>query len=128
MFRAVRRARNLAFAGIIALGTAGVANANFTCYGPITYLGVTPNGVLYTNIGFGVWQICNVSGSFTGNGQTFTADACRAWYAAFLAAKRSDTNVVIYFESSAAGSNPPECTALGNWVMPNPSPYFFIVQ
>lgn len=99
--------------------------ANFTCQGQVTYLGLTPDGTVHLGVnGYGVWVICNTSSPFAGNGgMNFTAESCRSWYAAMLATQKASHSLRLYFSSPAATSNGPECTALGSWVVPNPSPY-----
>jgi hypothetical protein len=129
MLSVVRHARRFACVAMMAMVVSGNAAANFTCDGLVTYLGLTPDGGLTVAVnGYGVWSLCNLTTSFTTNGRTYTPEACRAWYAAILAAKKSDTAVILYFESSASTTNGPECTALGHWVVPNPSPYFIVVR
>lgn len=99
--------------------------ANFTCEGQVTYLGLNPDGLVMMGVnGYGVWYICNITLPFAGNGGiNFTAEACRGWYATVLAAQKSGQGIRVFFESPAYTSNGPECTALGTWVTPNPSPY-----
>ena len=91
------------------------ASANFSCSGSISYLAVNANDVVFAAVGnFGVWAVCRLSETSQG----VSEDACKAWYASLLAAKRAGTGVVFYFESSASGNNGSECTALGNWTGP----------
>jgi hypothetical protein len=106
------------------------AVANVMCEGAVTYLGMGSNGSLNVSVNnYGVWAICNLTMTFNGNGgQTFTPETCRAWYAAILAAQKSGTSVMFYFATSASSANGPECTALGSWVVPDPSPYFMLAR
>ncbi|HET9863621.1 MAG TPA: hypothetical protein VFP37_09285 [Steroidobacteraceae bacterium] len=75
------------------------------------------------DVGFGIWRICSVSSTYAGNGQNYTPEACRSWYAGILSAQKVGSKVMFFFSSSASGANGPACS-LGNWVLPNPSPYF----
>lgn len=113
-----------AVVGTVALIASSVASANFTCEGKITYLSLNPDGAVnYAVNGFGVWGLCNLSTTTTSNGATTPPEACRGLYASMLAAQKSDTNVRVWFASSATTTNGTECTALGSWVAPNPAPY-----
>jgi hypothetical protein len=104
------------------------AHANFTCEGQIAYLGITPNGNLYVSVGFGIWNMCNLTTTTQANGGVvYTPEGCRSWYAAILAAQKTAQPVRFYFESSAVGNNGPECVAIGSWVQPNPASYFMVV-
>lgn len=97
----------------------------FTCTGKISYLGLSPDGFVTVAVqGFGVWYICDQTRSHSGNGGiVFSPEGCRAWFASFLAAQKSDTPIQLFFNSPATGNNGPECTALGAWAHPNPAPY-----
>lgn len=121
MFSNVRR---LGCAVLIAVAACGPAAANFTCGGKVTYLGMSPDGLVSVAVGgFGVWYICNQSAPFTNAGITFTPEGCRAWYATFLAAQKSDHSITLFFGSSATSDNGAECTALGTWNYPAIAPY-----
>ena len=100
---------------------AGPVHANFSCTGPVSYLAMNSNGVVYVATGsFGVWAICQVSAPFVAGGTTVAPDTCKSWYAGLMAAKHVGTSVTTYYESSAAGSNGPACSALGSWVVSIP--------
>jgi len=103
---------------LVAVGillAANSAQANYSCSGPVSYLAVNSGDYVYVAVGsFGVWAICHLSGPSQG----VSVDACKAWYAGLLAAKRSESNVTMYFEGSAGGNNGPACAALGNWTTP----------
>jgi hypothetical protein len=105
----------------------GTAYANFSCSGKIQFLGVNPDGTIYIDVGFGVWNLCNTSTAFQGNNVTFTADGCKAWYAGILASQKANQSIRLYFTAATSGDNVPQCAALGSWVVPNPSPYHFQV-
>jgi len=130
MLKVTRHARRFACAAMLTMFVSGNALANFTCHGVVNSLGLTAHGNV--NVGvhtYGIWALCNLHSTFTGNGGQVTApETCRAWYAALLAAKKSETSIILYFESSASTSNGPECTALGSWVVPNPSPYYMDIR
>jgi len=130
MLTAARHVRRLACVTLLAMVVSTNALANFTCEGLVTYFGVTPDGGVNVGInGYGMWSICNVTTTFVGNGgRTYSPESCRAWYAAILAAKKTEAPILFYFESSANTANGPECTALGHWVVPNPSPYFLVIK
>lgn len=100
------------------------AYANFTCTGKVSYLALSADGTLYVSVeGFGVWVICSISSSYSGNGTAYLPEVCRSWYATLLAAQRADHEIRLYFTSPSLTNNGPDCTALGSWVTPNPSPY-----
>ena len=109
----------------IALGlllASSSAFANFTCEGKVTYLGLSPDGLLTMSVGgFGVWYICSPTTANPASG--FTPEGCRAWYAGVLAAQKADHSIVFFFSSPASTGNGPECTALGSWTWPSPLPY-----
>jgi len=106
-----------------------LAQANFTCAGGISYLGVNSLGTVYVAVGpFGIWPICGLTGSMSNGGSTVGMDSCKAWYAALLAQKAAGQGVTLYFTSTANTANGPECTALTSWVVPNPLPYHIDYQ
>jgi hypothetical protein len=119
------RVRGLACAGFLSLLISSNASANFTCSGQISYLGMSPEGVITVSVGFGVWYICNQTSTYTVNGLTYTPEGCRAWYASLLAAKTSGQAVRFFFGSVAESANGAECGAVGNWAWPSPGPYHF---
>lgn len=101
-----------AFLGCVPAG----AWANTQCSGSIAFLGSDNAGNVYVDLSYGVWEVCNLSQSFTSNGVTVTTDSCKAWYAGLLAAQMAGTSASAYFTSATA------CASYGNWV--EPSPYF----
>jgi hypothetical protein len=104
------------------------ALANFTCDGKVTYLGLSPTGIVTVSVGFGTWYICDQTATYVGDGGvTFSPEGCRAWYASILAAQKAGHGLRFFFSSAASAGNGPECTALGSWVLPNPSPYHMTV-
>lgn len=107
-----------------AMAACPAAWANFTCSGPITYLGVSSASTLYVTVAsFGVWPICNLAGPYSSGGTTVNVDSCKAWYAALLTQKVTGGTATLYFTSAAGTANGPECTAMGTWVTLNPLPY-----
>lgn len=90
--------------------------ANTECAGTISFLAADNAGNVYVDLGYGIWEVCNVSQEITANGLTVTTDSCKAWYAALLAAEQAGTSATLYFYSSAS------CASYGSWV--SPSPYF----
>jgi len=106
-----------------------VAEANFTCGGAITYLGVNSSSSLYVSMGpFGVWLICNLSSTSSNGGTSVTVDSCKAWYAALLTQKALGQSATLYFTSTANSNNGAECTAIGTWTSPSPLPYHMDYQ
>jgi hypothetical protein len=101
------------------------AFGNFTCAGKVTYLGLSPDGLVTMSVGgFGVWYICSQTTTFAGHGGvTFSPEGCRSWFATILAAQKSGGSITFFFQSSSGNGNGPECTALGSWTQPNPAPY-----
>jgi hypothetical protein len=127
--RAVVRKSGLLVALVAAFSMSPAFGA-FTCTGTISYLGLSPEGMVTVAVnGFGVWYICNQTTAHTGNGGiVFSPEGCRAWYAAILAAEKSGTPVTFFFNTSANTNNGPECTALGSWTYPSPAPYHMNVK
>jgi hypothetical protein len=125
--RIFSRARQLACVAILALGSAS-AHANFTCEGPVTYLGLSPEGVITVSVGFGVWYVCNQTTAMGTGGVTFSPEGCRAWYASILTAQKAGHSIRFFFSSSANTNNGAECGALGSWTWPNPAPYHMTVM
>lgn len=113
----------LAAVGAAVLCSSGIASANFTCEGKVSYLGLGPDGTVTMSVGFGVWYICNLTAPWSTGGVNFSPEGCRAWYAAILANQKSEQSIVFFFSSSSTTSNGAECTALGSWTAPNPAPY-----
>jgi hypothetical protein len=106
---------------IAVIGVAQPAFANFTCSGTLSYLSVNSGGSVYVAVGpFGVWAVCALGGTVTASGTTVSPDACRAWYAGFLAAKRAEASVTLYFLGPATDHNGSSCTGLGSWVVAAP--------
>ena len=128
MNRMTRRVHRLVCAGVLSIFISANANANFTCVGQVTYLGMSPDGTITVSVGFGTWYICNQTSAYTVNGLTYTPEGCRAWYATLLAAKTSGQAVRFFFGSAAETSNGPECNAVGNWAWPSPGPYHMNVM
>jgi hypothetical protein len=93
------------------------AQANFTCSGAVWYLAVNNADVVYAGVAqFGVWAICSLKPA----NYLASADSCKAWYAGLLAAKRSNSNILMYFDTANGGNNGQECTALGSWTISQP--------
>ena len=124
-----KRARGYACAIILAMAAAVPAQANFTCGGNITYLGINYTGTVVMSVaGFGIWSICNFNETISNGGISVGPETCKAWYATLLANQKTNQQITLYFTSSASTSNGPECTALGSWVAPNPLPYFMQIS
>jgi hypothetical protein len=100
----------------LTLATPAMAT-NFSCTGPVLYLGVSSAGGVTMNIGNGVWTIC----SLTSTHGTVTKEACAGWYSGILTARASGKTIMIYFSQEENGANA-SCTTLGNWTYP--LPYF----
>lgn len=123
------RTRRFAYAVVLALAAAMPANANFTCGGNITYLGLNYTGAVVVAVnGFGIWTICSVNESIANGGITIGPETCKSWYATLLANQKANQGITFYFTSSANTSNGAECTAMGSWVAPNPLPYFMQIS
>lgn len=74
-------------AGKLAMAIVGVAIlawspadawANTSCSGSNNFLGADNTGNVYVDVGYGVWEVCNLGQSFTANGLTVTTDSCKA--------------------------------------------------
>ena len=129
MVRTLRSVRRHACVALLGIVVSSNVAANITCEGLVTYLGIDSSGGLNVSVNnYGVWGICNLNVTFTGNGRTYAPDTCKAWYAAILAAQKTGTGVMFYFESGVNSANGPECPAIGTWVVPNPSPYFILAR
>jgi len=104
-------------AGVVLLSSLPAsAWANTSCSGSIDFLGADNAGNVYVDLGYGVWELCNLSQAFTDNGVTVAIDSCKAWYAGLLASQKAGTTATLYFYGSTA------CGSYGNWV--TPSAYF----
>jgi hypothetical protein len=125
--RRLRRFVSRLLCSLALAAVSSTASANFTCDGKIQYLGLSPSGLVTVNVGFGTWYICDQTAPYGQNGITFSPEGCRSWFAVMLAAQKSGHGVRLFFNSSASTGNGPECTALGHWVLPNPSPYHMAV-
>jgi len=102
-------------AGVAMAVVMGNANASFTCTGvPSTALNAS--GTLWINYGYGVHAICNVNERVNG----ISPQHCRALHTEFLQAKIRGKGVTLYFRDTGD-----TCGTLGNWVTPNPFPYYF---
>src|SRR5689334_15672518 len=76
----------LAVIAFLLIGLCDTAQANFTCGGKVTYLGLFSDGTLTVGVnGYGPWYICNNS---TASG-TFSPETCRSWYAMLLATQKA---------------------------------------
>ena len=112
-FSVVKFATLSAFIGWCAPSTAGT----FSCSGEVQSVAFHPTaGTLQVNTGHGVHYLCKIHESFNG----VHPDICKAWYSMFLTAQASGREVRQYYNDSAGTS----CSTLGNWVVPNPMPYY----
>lgn len=97
---------------VIGLMSSPFAHSTTTCSGPINYLALNTGGVLYVNVGHGVWSICSASALFNG----VDPATCRAWYAGLLAAQKAGDSITLYFDTGT-------CATLGSWVAVTPNLY-----
>ncbi|MEO8018736.1 MAG: hypothetical protein ABI769_13050 [Pseudomonadota bacterium] len=125
--RMTSRTRGLACALILGCAASMPSRANFTCSGPISYMGLSYNGSINVSVGFGIWGICNLNSPLASGGIGIEPSTCRGWYASILASKKAGEQITLYFTSNANTANGAECSALGSWVVPNPLPYFLEV-
>jgi len=104
------RARRLASVAIAALAAhSGNVSANYACAGPVGYLGVGQNGDLTVSIANStpIHSICSMTsqGSYT-----LSVPACKAAYAAILAARLSGKSITLYYNNE-----PLTCGTLPSW-------------
>ncbi len=95
------------------------ANANTTCSGKISYLGVDNGGQVIVANGGGINTICNsnIQSIFQTNPY-----ACRMIYATLLAAKATGQSATIFYNDP----NLTSCTQIGNWT--TQTSVYFVVQ
>jgi hypothetical protein len=123
----LHKARATACAGVLTLGCT-TAHANFTCEGPVSYLGLSPEGLITVSVGFGAWYVCNQTTAMSFRGVAFSPEGGRAWYAAILAAQKTEQSIRFFFSSAATTNNGAKCGVLGNWTWPDPAPYDMTVM
>lgn len=92
-----------------------IVSANYACDGDVTYLGVSANGILSVNIGYGVWNMCSLS--YDDQNSAADKTICKVWYSQALAAKLNSSKIRIYL-SDSSGKDQSACTSVGTWVSP----------
>jgi hypothetical protein len=84
------------------------AAASYQCSGKVSSLGMYSGGEVITNIGYGHWTVCSTTPAARG----ISTSTCRAWYAALLSAKATDSNVTVHLDNQT-------CSSPGDWATPN---------
>jgi hypothetical protein len=84
------------------------ANANYSCDGAVTYLGIDQGGDVVIAIGgTPIHKICNV---FDKGSYLMTVPSCKLVYAAFLTAKSTGKKMVVYYNDNGF-----VCSTFPNW-------------
>jgi len=93
--------------------------ATFQCSGQVEIIALNPsNGMLQVNTGYGMHYLCQIQTEFNG----VHPEVCKAWYSMFLTAQASGRPVTQNYDSTNGDAQ--NCSDLGSWVTPSPSPYF----
>ena len=90
---------------------------NFSCSGPIAELGLASGGNVTVDLGYGVWTICNLSGT----SGSATKETCAGWYSSLITARAGTKTITLYFTPSD-NSGITTCSGLGTWSVR--APYF----
>lgn len=87
----------------------GVATANYSCAGSVSYLGIDASGDLTFRLAGStpIHKICNVNAQGSWG---FTVGACKAAYASLLSARLSSKSITVYY-----GDNGLTCSTLPEW-------------
>jgi hypothetical protein len=98
------------------------ANANaFSCKGDVLSIGLGPtNGLLQVDAGYGIHYLCKLNEEFNG----VDPETCKAWYSMFLTAQASARAIEQYYRDG----NGLSCSNLGSWAIPNPMPYYVVIN
>lgn len=105
----------------LALATAAAAPAQaarFWCpVGEVKYLAVTDTGLVYADIGLGVWGICNIANDSMG----IPPQVCQTWYSTLLTQRSIGQRIMLYFDTahpSNSGTDPAvQCRDFGDWTL-----------
>jgi hypothetical protein len=121
------RLSQICVVAIAAVALHAPVNAAVTWCSPrVTYVTLTPSGVLYPGFeGMGTPLLCNINGDVAVPGiGTVTADVCKAWYASLTTALATQKTVTMGFDFGASAA--PACNAFPvfSWALPNPYPFF----
>ena len=93
----------------------------FSCEGHVESIALDPtSGTLQVDTGHGVHYLCQIHQAYNG----VHPEICKAWYSMFLSAQASGRKVRQNY-SDANGTN---CNTLGNWSVPNPMPYYVVLE
>jgi len=95
------------------------AQANYQCWGNVTYLGVDES--LYVDNGYGVHKLCVLTAE--------NNEKCKAWLAMAMSAQAQGKPLHVYYKNPNKNStNSTDCAAVGNWVAPEDEVYFITLQ
>ncbi|MDH0863541.1 hypothetical protein [Mitsuaria sp. GD03876] len=108
--------KRIATAAVASLAlVASTAHANYSCGGPVTYLGIDMLGDVTVSIGsYPIHKICNFNGT---NGRA-SAATCKSVYATLLTARATGKTAAIYYDENGY-----TCSTLPGWQFV-PSVYF----
>lgn len=103
----VRGIIRIAILGI--LGTPLQGSANYSCAGPVGYVGIDRGGDLTIALSGAtpIHKICNVNSQGPWG---FTVGACKAASASILAARMTSRTITVYYEDNGL-----TCLTLPNW-------------
>lgn len=106
-----------------ALLSSGNTNAAVTCEGPVYSVSIEPDGGVWTHYGYGWHRVCFLNRDWSvyrtpsGNPVTVNPETCAGLMSSLMTSKSTGRKIKPSF-------NRDDCN-IGNWVDPNPAPYFW---
>jgi len=95
------------------------ALASFACTG-VPRVAMNVGGSVLINIGYGWHSICSPTTTIN----NVSPDNCRELHKEFMLAQATNKAITFYYDyNNTSGKT---CSTLGNWVTPNPFPYFIL--
>ena len=90
-----------------------LAQANYTCAGPVTGLAISPAGLVTAEsmAGFSWVYVCQLGTDYN----SVTPEACKAIYATFLTAQLTGKQVMLWFADGGNCTGHPSWAALQGW-------------
>jgi hypothetical protein len=94
------------------------------CQGVVLNADIQADGLVVVNFGYGHNSVCYLNSNLTVNrgpaygAVTITPTTCQALYSMFLTSKTTGKYISPHFDR-------PDCN-IGNWVIPNPYPYYWM--
>ena len=101
------------------------------CSTKIGSVGHDLEGAVWIGTGLGWWRVCNTTSAMqvfslpgSAGPSSIPVGSCEALLAQFMTARETQRNVIFFMDFGAAAA--PACAPgmLGQWVTPNPYPYY----